>query len=441
MSRLVFFTIVLSGLLLFIVGSSDSSVAQTAIGNPSGTSVSYSPSGAVNIGKGSGRTRTYTNGSWPSSCVGWGVSHTLTGIVNGANTGGCSGLTNLSYNSGQSNLNNGVAVFTGNTNYRYYNTSNNWVTQSVPVRLTLTTRTTGNAVMPLCNRNSKLYIAVTGNFKVTLFIEANGPTNGNYSSGGSGWDGAVDVYDRLYTPSSGYSICTSFNDGTFYQLSGNTANPTNVSPANGSQVFASSVTLDWSGTLGTGCPTRWEYQVNGGGWTSTGTTSSVNSGTLNWGANTWRIRKYDGCSNSYHYGPTWTVYRVANSSCGTTIDHGGNNWTISSNTTVSGYHTNIGNFTVNASRTATVATGCEFSVKANNITISGTINGNSKGDAGGSGGSAGGTYGSCGNEGNNAYSGGRGYRGNAGSGAGGGNVASHGTNATGRSKKMRWLLL
>lgn len=68
-------------------------------------------------------------------------------------------------------------------------------------------------------------------------------------------------------------------------------------------------------------------------------------------------------------------------------DHGGDDWTISSNTNVAGVHTNIGTFTINSSTTATVQaydggtnpTYGNFEVQATTITINGAIAGTSNG--------------------------------------------------------------
>lgn len=133
---------------------------------------------------------------------------------------------------------------------------------------------------------------------------------------------------------------------------------------------------------------------------------------------------------------TYALAPPPNSACNQTIDHNGADWTISSNTTVSGKHINVGNFTVNAGITATVETGCPFEVEAINIDVRGTINGDGKGHAGGSGGAGGNTYGSCSNDSRVYYpGGGAGTSGNPGAGTGGGNTGGNGGNATGTSRK------
>jgi len=111
------------------------------------------------------------------------------------------------------------------------------------------------------------------------------------------------------------------------------------------------------------------------------------------------------------------------------VDHGGNNWTISSNTTVSGNHTNVGTFTINNGVTATVDAACHyFNVEATTISILGVINGNGAGSAGGSGGNGGAqAYNSPDDYCNGGYGG---FAGSAGQGTGGGAAGTNGGNAT-----------
>ncbi len=227
------------------------------------------------------------------------------------------------------------------------------------------------------------------------------------------------------------SGCTSStflsNDVTVNVYSVSSTTPTLSSPANNSNVLNPSVSLTWSGSLGNHPSSRYEVQVNGGAWTSTGTTASY-SATLNVGANTWRVRYYDGCSGLYYTTSSNTIYYTPNNYCGN-IDHGGNNWTISTNTTVSGNHINIGTFTINNGITATVDATCHyFNVEANVVQVIGNINGDGAGNIGGTGGAGGiEAFNSPDNYCNGGY-GGKG--GLAGQGTGGGNAGSNGGNAT-----------
>jgi hypothetical protein len=86
-------------------------------------------------------------------------------------------------------------------------------------------------------------------------------------------------------------------------------------------------------------------------------------------------------------------------------DHGGEDWTISTNTNIAGTHTNIGTFTINEGITATVQaySGGSYgsvSIAATTANINGTLTGNSSGytagtgSGAGSGATGGSTYGS-----------------------------------------------
>lgn len=143
--------------------------------------------------------------------------------------------------------------------------------------------------------------------------------------------------------------------------------------------------------------------------------------------------------------PQYSTYRVRTfyGSCSATssyvnvvpVNNYTGNITISSNVTMGGVHNINGNFTVNSGVTVTTRDGCVLEINANNITMSGAINGNGRGNNGGNGGNGGGFYGSCGNEGGGNTSGGRGLAGANGSGTGAGNSGSHGGNASGRHRK------
>jgi|AntAceMinimDraft_17_1070374.scaffolds.fasta_scaffold02555_2 hypothetical protein len=196
---------------------------QTLISTPEGTKESISPSACVYIGKAGGITYTYTNSSWDSSSVVWGVSQTLTKIINGNNSQPpnttCSGLSDLIYNTDLSNLTKGKAIFTGSTNYKYIDTSKSYTISSVKVRLTLTTKTTDEVAIAMEAIDGKIIIPVKQNFKSTLLIEAYSPDNAVYFSPGiaNTWIPAVELFDYLHTdPNS--SICTSFDDQSFYSL-------------------------------------------------------------------------------------------------------------------------------------------------------------------------------------------------------------------------------
>ena len=72
------------------------------------------------------------------------------------------------------------------------------------------------------------------------------------------------------------------------------------------------------------------------------------------------------------------------------VDHVGQDWIITHDTTIGGRHYNIGTFTINSGVTVTVAPNCHiFTIEAVNINIAGTINADGAGETGGNGGNGG----------------------------------------------------
>jgi hypothetical protein len=240
---------------------------------------------------------------------------------------------------------------------------------------------------------------------------------------------------KLRMRCSGCTSSTTLSSGvtvTTYTTSAVT--PTLSSPANESTVSSSPSTLSWSGTLSSNPSSRYDVKVNSGAWTSNGT-STTYSASLSVGLNTWAVRYYDACTGTYYTSSTFNLYYAPNSYCGT-VDHGGNNWTISSSTTVSGNHTNVGVFTINSGIIATVDATCHyFNVDATSVSIAGTINGNGAGGSGGTGGAAGSSYGSCSNSSDVYYSGGGSSAGGNATGTGAGQAGTNGGNAYGYSRK------
>ncbi|RKZ31325.1 hypothetical protein DRQ33_07160, partial [bacterium] len=212
--------------------------------------------------------------------------------------------------------------------------------------------------------------------------------------------------------------------------------PSLSSPANGSSTTDRTPTFTWTCSgCSFGSPNgRYEIEINGV-WYNAGTTANFTPWwNLTPGPNTWRVRIRSDCGTGGTSG-TWTVYITPDDYCGN-VDHGGNNWIISSSRTVSGYHFNVGTFRVNSGVTATVNSSCHYLVvDAQDVDVQGTINGDGAGESGGSGGSGGSAYGSCSNEGDNYYSGGHGSAGGAGFGSGGGSAGSNGGDGYGRSRK------
>lgn len=182
----------------------------------------------------------------------------------------------------------------------------------------------------------------------------------------------------------------------------------------------SSNTLTRSGGEGS---VNWQQSSNGSSFTdisgATGTTYTVTSSNTN---SYFRVRHTAGNCTAY----SGSVYLVPRNITG--------NFTVTQSTTMGGTYNFSGNFTVNSGVTVYTIDNCELYVNADNITMSGTINGDARGSNGGSGGSGGNAYASCGNDDENTYSGGAGARGNAGSGTGGGGLGTSGGVGTGTSR-------
>lgn len=468
MKQVAFFTSVCFAIFLSLLGLVENTFAQTAIDNPAGTVVTLSSNDDRAIGLTGGQTYTYSNSNWPG-CITWGLPTSGLNLINGnvaggpGNTSGCS-YNSLSFNTGNgTNLAGGIAAWIGNTNYRASNGST-YTTYSVSTRLLITVTDNSNNPIELYQSGGYISMAVpAGNntFKVKVELQATRPSGAVYATGttqgntgtcntGVGsWSPAIHLYNCLGTQST-YKICTQYpstpNSRVFYQgFTNSTTAPSvsSTSPAStsGGTTTNPTMTFNWSGSMGSHPGSQYQYRLNGGSWSNTiGTTASRS---LSVGANTFCVRYYDGCNDAYYpntTGSCYTIYYAPNNACNTTIDHGGNDWTISSNTTVAGNHINVGTFTV--SSTATVANGCALEVSAQDVNITGTINGTGKGNVGGgSPGGAGGCYNCSGITGctskDNCWDL-RTYGGNAGNnGSGLGRGLAGGTGGTGRGKKQQ----
>jgi len=129
------------------------------------------------------------------------------------------------------------------------------------------------------------------------------------------------------------------------------------------------------------------------------------------------------------------------------IDHGGQDWVITHDTTIGGRHYNIGTFTINAGVTVNINATCHYMIiEAVNINVIGNINGVGAGDGGGGGGIYRGLWDSKYGTGQGILNckdkdycyqlkqlGGTG--GAAGNGTGGGNAGSNGGDGTGFKQK------
>ena len=210
------------GLSLSLCLASAFSLAQTLVATPSGTVITSPQSDSRAIGWSGGKTWQFSNASWQaftSPCVTFGYPDVITGVINGYNTAPpnstCAGMSNLSYDGANSNLNAGVVVYSGTTTYFdvFYGG------HTVPVRLTFHYTNASSVAIPVISSNGYKFIKVTQNFNVNAEIDAFSPNPGAYIFGGPNvWTPAITLFDELSTnPSS--SICTSLNQGSFITFS------------------------------------------------------------------------------------------------------------------------------------------------------------------------------------------------------------------------------
>ncbi|WP_343637856.1 gliding motility-associated C-terminal domain-containing protein [Fluviicola sp.] len=192
--------------------------AQVPASPPAGTTVSLSSANPSAYALTGGLTYSYTNSAWPAfntNCYAFTLNDTLFSAINGFNAtpsgGPCSGMSNLVYNAGMSNLAAGIIVYTGTTSYRYQNTSSVFVTNgSVPVRATV------NFSSPVIYYpNNTFVLPVTGNFSYSVLMESFSPTDAQYISGsGNTWVPSKTLFNNMVTASNN-SICVNFTPGNF----------------------------------------------------------------------------------------------------------------------------------------------------------------------------------------------------------------------------------
>ncbi len=226
---------------------------------PSGVSVSTSPDPYESaLGNASGLTLEYTSSNWPS-CINWGLPTSVDVYNLDVNSPTCSWET-LTYNSGSSDLANGIIYFTGSD--RYYCMSSTWsyVYKYVDVRMrVVVTEANGTTPLPISNPGNYLMLHAKENFIVKAFIEVNTADLSNCAWGtpanannyyNQGWKGVVDVYDALHTDPS-YQICTQFQP-KWYTLD---ASPT----ASSNTPVCETTTLNLNGNndIGSGCYFNW----------------------------------------------------------------------------------------------------------------------------------------------------------------------------------------
>jgi gliding motility-associated-like protein len=218
----------LSWLLFFCLLLSNSFLAQVPTTPPAGTVLTTSSATPFAYALTGGQTFTYTNPSWPvfnTNCYAFTLNDTLFNAINGFNPtpsgGACSGMSNLVYNSGSSNLAAGVIVYTGTTSYRYQNISSSYVVNNavqVRARIQFSSPVT---YYP----NNTFIVPVTGNFNYQVIFESFSPTDAQYTSGsGNVWTPSKTLFNNMITDPNN-SICVNFTPGSF------TLNTVNASTA------------------------------------------------------------------------------------------------------------------------------------------------------------------------------------------------------------------
>ena len=215
-------------LICFCLFLNHSLFAQVPTSPPVGTVTTTSSATPFAYALTGGLTYSYNNPSWPAfntNCYAFSLNDTLFNAINGFNptpSGGiCTGMSNLVYNAGMSNLASGTIVYTGTTSYRYQNISSVFVVNNaVPVRVTITF-SSPVTYYP----NNTFVVPVTGNFSYSVIYESFSPTDAQYTSGsGNTWTPSKTLFNNLVTDPNN-SICVNFTPGTF------TLNTVNASTA------------------------------------------------------------------------------------------------------------------------------------------------------------------------------------------------------------------
>jgi|GEM_PF-2901580 len=192
---------------------------------PAGTLLQVSPTDPRSIGI-TATLFQYSDPTFPywdydSSCIYWGVNDTLFNVINGANNAppntSCSGMSNLVYDFASSDPRN--LVFKGFTNYKYLNTSNAWVTNTVPVQMIISIdipvdmqfRMTGGYLLARIPNSSQV-------FRILVRMYALSPADALYFAGGPGqWYAPIYLFDILHTDPN-TSICTNWDGGSFFKI-------------------------------------------------------------------------------------------------------------------------------------------------------------------------------------------------------------------------------
>lgn len=222
--HIVLFSIFLQG--SFLLG-------QVVVSPPIGTSITTSSGSPYAFGYPGGQTYTNSNSSWPAfntNCYVFAINDMLYDVQNANNpgpTGGpCVSMSDVSYNTLQSNLPTGKIVYTGTTTYRYKDLSNVFVTNTtIPFRVTVQF-----SVPVTYYPNNTFVIPVTGNFNYNVLYECFSPANAQYSSGVAGvWTPSKTLYDNLLTdPANSFCMIFPNGDYTLHTVTANTASSSSL---------------------------------------------------------------------------------------------------------------------------------------------------------------------------------------------------------------------
>jgi hypothetical protein len=166
--------------------------------------------GAGQADSGAGRTNTYTDMSLDGLEFRW-WGDAGTPIVNS--------LSNnpndvVHFNAGQSDLAQGVAVYTGTSNFTYQVSGGGFVTRNVETRLTISTTDLLDSPIPMVLGSDLGIVAAAvatvdaDDFTARLLFEARNPVNG-------AWTPTSDLFDSFNTTST--STLTSLNAGFYEQ--------------------------------------------------------------------------------------------------------------------------------------------------------------------------------------------------------------------------------
>ena len=215
-------------LLLSILFMVNNNFAQNKIAKPSTVTITAATTDSRTWARNStGEKHSVKSNSWQlyGTCWYWGLKDTLKGVINGYNTAPpnmtCNGLTNLIIDPSQSSKDSGRLVFTGNTTYKYIGSSsgNNYITNSLKVRLTVKISDTLGNFLRFTDIDSAHVTRANKNFNIQLLLETLAPSDALNCAGGycNKWVPSILLFDILQTdPNS--SICTSLNINSFWSV-------------------------------------------------------------------------------------------------------------------------------------------------------------------------------------------------------------------------------